>query len=324
MTLLQSAKKVKTHTSLAKPFLKWAGGKTQLLEQFELFLPQQLKEGRIEKYFEPFLGGGAVFFDLIKKYSVNEVFLNDINQDLVLAYQVIKNNPYGLIKKLSELEKKYHKSYFSQREEIFYKIRENYNKQRLEFDYKVLSLKECTSLSQDSLLRVSWLIFLNKTCFNGLYRTNRQGEFNVPFGKYKNPKICDDNNILEVAQILQNVTLVSGNYNSLDCFIDNQSFVYLDPPYRPINKTSSFTTYAKSGFNDQNQIELSKYYKHLSEVTRAKVMLSNSNPHNTNETDNFFHELYREYYIHEVFASRMVNSDAEKRGKITELLITNY
>lgn len=316
MSQLQIANKFKENISLAKPFLKWAGGKTQLLEQFERLYPKQLKEGKINQYFELFLGGGAVFFEILQKYSIDRVFLNDINQDLILAYKVIKTNPYALIELLLDLQINYHKNNNEQKQQTFYQIRQNYNIQRIGFDYSYIS--------PESLKRVSWLVFLNKTCFNGLYRTNRKGEFNVPFGRYKNPNICDDSNILEVSRVLQEVTLVSGDYSNLDKFIDNQSFVYIDPPYRPINKTSSFTNYAKSGFNDRNQIELSRYYQHLSEDSHAKVMLSNSNPHNTDMEDNFFHNLYREYKINEVYANRMVNSDASKRGKITELVITNY
>ncbi|VEP18778.1 Modification methylase MjaIII [Hyella patelloides LEGE 07179] len=316
MSQLQISNKLKTNTSLAKPFLKWAGGKTQLLEQFEKLYPKELKLGKINKYFEIFLGGGAVFFNIIQKYSVDKVFLNDINQDLILAYKVIKNNPDDLIEFLSELQQNYHQSDPEQREKIFYNIRQNYNAKRIDFNY--------SDLSQCSIERVSWLIFINKTCFNGLYRTNKKGEFNVPFGRYKKPKICDDSNLVKVSRLLQDVMLISGNYNSFDNLIDSNSFIYIDPPYRPINKTSSFTSYAKSGFSDRHQIELSQYYRHLSQDYEAKVMLSNSNPHNTDLEDNFFHDLYGDYKINEVFASRMVNSDASKRGKITELVITNY
>lgn len=300
----------------ASPFLKWVGGKTQLLQQFEQLYPRQLKEGKVKKYFELFLGGGAVFLNIIQKYPVEQVFLSDINQDLILAYKVIQNKADNLIELLLKLQQTYCSSNVEQREKLFYQIRENYNQQQKNFNYDFGT--------QEATIRVSWLVFLNKTCFNGLYRTNQKGDFNVPFGKYKNPKICNSENILAVAQVLQKVTLVSGNYHSLDEFIDNQSFVYLDPPYRPINKTSSFTAYAKSGFNDQNQIELSNYYRHLSEVKQSLLMLSNSNPHNIDATDNFFHQLYQQYKIHEVLANRMVNSDATKRGKIAELVITNY
>ncbi len=299
-----------------RPFLKWVGGKTQLLEQFAQLYPQQLKERKIDKYFELFLGAGAVFFDVIQKYPIDKVFLNDINQDLILSYRVIQNNADNLIESLFDLQQNYHQSDKERRQQIFYQIRQNYNQQRINFDY--------SQISSESIKRVAWLIFLNKTCFNGLYRTNQKGDFNVPCGRYKNPNICNQSNILAVSKVLQQVTLQSGDYSSLDKFIDNRSFVYIDPPYRPINKTSSFTTYAQSGFSDRNQIELSKYYQHLSKNYHAKVMLSNSNPHNTDIEDDFFHNLYQEYKITEVYANRMVNSDASKRGKITELVITNY
>lgn len=316
MNQLQTVNKRKKNISYGKPFLKWAGGKTQLLEQFGNLYPTQLQEGKINKYFELFLGGGAVFFDIIQKYYIKEVFLNDINQDLILAYKIIKNHPDALIELLSKLQNIYYISDIEQREKKFYQIREEYNLQRINFDYN--------NFSEQSIKRVSWLIFINKTCFNGLYRTNKKGAFNVPYGRYKNPKICDQNNILNISKLLHNVMLVSGNYEILDKFIDNQSFVYIDPPYRPLNKTSSFTSYAKSGFNDQNQIELSKYYEHLSEDYKAIVMLSNSNPQNTDKNDNFFHDLYSQYNINQVYASRMINSNASKRGKVTELVITNY
>jgi DNA adenine methylase len=316
MNQLHPNSQLQNRTSLAKPFLKWVGGKTQLLEQFEKLYPQELKQGAIDKYFELFVGGGAVFFDLVQKYTLKQVFLNDINRDLILAYRVIQAEPHGLIKSLAALEREYLQQDGDRRAKIFYQIRQKYNSSRLNFDYQ--------KISPSSVERVACLIFINKTCFNGLYRSNKQGEFNVPFGKYKNPKICDRHNLLEVAHLLQDITLVSGNYNIFDRLIDNNSFVYLDPPYRPITKTAKFTSYAQSGFNDRNQIELSQYYKHLSQVNQAKVMLSNSNPKNQDSKDNFLHDLYREYNIHQVSASRMVNSDASKRGKITELVITNY
>lgn len=316
MSQLEIFKELKESTSQAKPFLKWAGGKTQLLKQFETLYPRQLNKGTINKYFELFLGGGAVFFDIIQKYSVEKVFLNDINRDLILAYKIIKINPYDLIEFLSKLEREFFQGDISQRERMFYKIRQEYNTQRINFEYN--------NLSQQSIKRVSFLIFMNKTCFNGLYRSNKKGDLNIPFGRYKNPKICDKSNIIKVAKLLKNVTLISGNYDAFDKLIDKNSFVYIDPPYRPITKTSSFTSYAKSGFNDRNQIELSQYYKHLSNDYTAKIMLSNSNPKNTDLEDNFFHALYSQYKINEVYATRMVNSDASKRGKITELVITNY
>ena len=316
MKQLPDSEKINPHKDLAKPFIKWVGGKAQLLGQLEKFYPLELKTGKINKYFELFVGGGAVFFEINQKFSLEKAFINDINQDLILAYKVIRDNPQCLIKILSKLQEEYLIGNRQQREKLFYQIRQDYNQQRIGFDYK--------SLSQKSINRVALMIFLNKTCFNGLYRTNQKGDFNVPIGKYKNPAICNSDNILKIAKILQNITIMSGNYDIYNQFIDDKSFVYLDPPYRPISKTSSFTAYAKYGFNDASQIKLSQYYRYLDEECQAKIMLSNSDPQNTDSQDVFFDNLYSQYNIHRVSASRMVNSKAMNRGKITELLITNY
>ncbi|MDJ0533483.1 MAG: DNA adenine methylase [Xenococcaceae cyanobacterium MO_207.B15] len=316
MKQLQDAENLNSSKNLAKPFIKWVGGKTQLIGQLENFYPLELPAGKINKYFELFIGGGAVFFEVIQKFPIEKAFINDINQDLILSYQVIRYNPQELIKTLSKLQEEYLTSNSQHRENIFYKIRQEYNQQRIEFDYN--------NLSQESIKRVSLMIFLNKTCFNGLYRTNKKGDFNVPIGKYKNPTICNSDNLLKISNILQNVTIHSGNYDIYTQYIDNNSFVYLDPPYRPISKTSSFTAYAKSGFNDDSQIKLSQYYKYLDQECQAKVMLSNSDPQNVDVQDVFFENLYSQYNIHRVSANRLVNSKAANRGKITELLITNY
>ncbi len=316
MKQLRESKIVKQNKNLAKPFLKWVGGKTQLLGQLQQFYPPELKAGKIDKYFELFVGGGAVFFDIIQRFPIKTAFIADINQDLILAYKVIRDRPQNLIEILSKLQEGYLSSNLEERANIFYQVRGNYNQQRIDFDNQ--------NLSQESIKRVALIIFLNKTCFNGLYRTNKEGDFNVPMGRYKNPTICNSDNILKVSHVLQKATILSGNYDIYNQFIDDKSFIYLDPPYRPISQTSSFTAYAKSGFNDASQIKLSQYYKYLDEECQAKVMLSNSDPQNTDSQDVFFDNLYSQYNIHRVTASRMVNSKAMNRGKITELLITNY
>ncbi len=262
------------------------------------------------------MGGGAVFFEVMQKYPIKKAFINDINPDLILAYQVIRDRTTELIEILSQLQKEYLNSNFQERSNIFYQIRKNYNQQRINFDYD--------NLSKESIKRVALIIFLNKTCFNGLYRTNKKGDFNVPMGRYKNPTICNSKNILKVSNILKEVTITSGNYDIYNQDIDNKSLVYLDPPYRPISNTSSFTAYAKSSFNDDSQIQLTQYYEYLNKECQAKVMLSNSDPKNTDPQDSFFDNLYSQYNIHRVSASRMVNSKARNRGKINELLITNY
>ncbi len=321
-----------TDQKLAKPFLKWVGGKTQLLGQLETLYPSELKLGKIDKYFELFVGGGAVLFEVIQKYPIAKAFINDINPDLILAYRVIRDRATTLITILSKLEEEYLNSNIEERANIFYQERENYNQQRIDFNYDdggcwvnpSISNHRVDNLSEESIKRVALIIFLNKTCFNGLYRSNKKGEFNVPMGRYKNPTICDSSNILKVSNLLQKVTIASGNYDIYSSYIDNKSLVYLDPPYRPISNTSRFTAYAKSSFNDDSQIKLSKYYQYLDQECQAKVMLSNSDPKNTESQDNFFDDLYSKYNIHRVRANRMVNSKATNRGKINELLITNY
>ncbi|MDJ0647513.1 MAG: DNA adenine methylase [Xenococcaceae cyanobacterium MO_188.B19] len=318
--------------NLAKPFLKWVGGKNQLLTQLETFYPPELKEGKIDQYFELFVGGGAVFFEIMQKYPIKKAFISDINPDLILAYKVIRDRAPELIEILSQLQTEYLNSNLEEQTNIFYQIRENYNKQRIDFNYDgggcwgfpSISNHRVNNLSEESIKRVALIIFLNKTCFNGLYRTNKKGDFNVPMGRYKNPTICNSDNILKVSNLLKNVTIISGNYDIFTQYIDSTSLVYLDPPYRPISNTSSFTAYAKSSFNDDSQIRLSQYYQYLDQECQAKVILSNSDPRNTDSEDNFFDDLYAKYNIHRVSASRMVNSQASNRGKITELLITNY
>lgn len=298
-----------TTTKLAKPFLKWAGGKTQLLPQYQKHYPQALKDGKIKRYVELFLGGGAVFFDVIQQFNIQEAYLNDINPDLILAYRTIKENPEAVITELSQLQTQYHQAFSDKQEKLFYSVRDKFNKTHICYT-NYPSTKE-------SIQKTAFLIFLNKTCFNGLYRTNKQGKFNVPWGKYKNPTICNTENILAVSKLLQPVTLRFGDYRSLDHLIDRDSFVYLDPPYRPVSKSASFTSYNQSDFNDSHQKELSDYYTQIS--TRALVMASNSY-----QEDLFFHDLYGQFNIETVSAKRSINSNGNRRGQIRELIIKNY
>ena len=299
-----------------KPFLKWAGGKTQLLETIENHLPSEIKESKeIDKYFEPFVGGGAVFFYLSTNYKIKEAYLSDINKELILTYNVIKNYP----KKLSHRLKYYYDYYISksdeERKEYYYKIRNEFNKELIDFDYE--------KGSYNHIRRASKFIFLNKTCFNGLYRVNSKGEFNVPAGRYKNPLINDKENILNVSKALKNVTIVNANYLDSEDLIDENSLVYLDPPYRPLTNASSFEGYSKSDFNDDSQIELSKFYKRISNKG-AKALLSNSDPKNVDPNDNFFDDLYSDFNIYRVSAKRYINSKGDKRGEIDEILVSNF
>ena len=295
--------------NIVKPFVKWAGGKNSLIPQLTKYYPLELKEGTIERYIEPFIGGGAVLIDILQRYKVKEAYAFDINIDLINCYNVIKNNVHELIKQLEKKEKKFISLDSEERQKYFYDIREEYNSYKLK---NGLNIK-----------RASEFIFLNRTCFNGLYRVNKEGKFNVPCGKYKNPTICDSNNLRNLSKLIENVIFEYGDYRESEKYVNKNTFVYFDPPYRPISATSGFTSYTKEDFNDDAQIELAKYYDKLS-LKNAKLMLSNSNPKNINENDTFFENIYKGFYINEVFAKRVINSNAKERGQISELLITNY
>lgn len=300
----------------ARPFLKWAGGKTQLLNEFEKRLPSSILEtGVIKKYIEPFVGGGALFFYLKRKYEIKDSYLFDINKELIIAYKTIQIDPNALIDKLGEIEDKHIQKSEDNRKEHYYQIRGEYNKQMVNFDYN--------SYNENWNERTSYLIFLNKTCFNGLFRQNLKGEFNVPFGRYKNPKILDECNIIAVNKALKNTEIYFADFtDSCNC-IEKESLVYLDPPYRPLSRTSNFTTYTKNGFLDEDQVRLAKFFYKMNEKG-AYLMLSNSDPKNTDKNDNFFDDLYKNYNIGRIAAKRHINSDISKRGEINELIIKNY
>lgn len=288
----------------AKPFLKWAGGKTQLLSKIDNYL---IFDDSIYKYVEPFVGGGAVLFHVLNNYRPKEIYINDINSSLIDAYSVVKSNVNDLINLLSEIETEYITLDEDERKNYFYNKREIFN-----------ILKKA---NENVLEKSALMIFLNKTCFNGLYRENKSGEFNVPHGKYKNPKICDRENLLAVSNKLKNVEIYCCDYKNLENFIDANTLVYFDPPYKPLSK-SGFTSYSKSGFNDDNQVELSQFFKDLNEKG-AKVFLSNSDP-KSNDGDLFFDDLYKDFNIERVRGNRMINSDAANRGKINEIIVSNF
>lgn len=293
-----------------RPFVKWAGGKGSLIPQFKNFYPFELENETINKYVEPFIGGGAVLINILQKYDVKEAYAFDINVDLINCYNVIKNNVDELITKLDKMEKDFIKLEQDDRQKYFYEIRKEYNSYRI-------------NENEQSVKRASEFIFLNRTCFNGLYRVNKSGEFNVPCGKYKNPTICDADNLRNLSYLIRNVVFQYGDYTKSEQYVDNNTFVYFDPPYRPLSVSSGFTSYTKEDFNDDNQKELAVYYRKLNEKN-AKLMLSNSNPKNTNKEDTFFEEIYKGFNINEVSAKRMINANAKGRGEISELLITNY
>ncbi len=293
---------------IAKPFLKWAGGKTQLLNEIEKYY---IFDNNINKFAEPFVGGGAVLFDVLNKYDLEEVYISDINLDLIDTYLVVKNRVDELLEYLIKFQSEYINLNKEERNVYYIQKRERFN-------YLKVNRNE-----NDVIEKAAIMIFLNKTCFNGLFRVNKKGLFNVPIGDYKNPLICDEKNIINVSKVLKKVKIIYGDYkNSVD-FIDDKTFVYFDPPYRPISKTSNFISYTEVDFNDDRQIELSNYVNFINKKG-AKILISNSDPKNYDENDNFFENIYSNYKIKRIEANRMINSRANSRGKIKEILISNF
>jgi DNA adenine methylase len=299
----------------AKPFLKWAGGKSQLIDQISKFLPSELKTGLIRKYAEPFVGGGALFFYIAQTFDIENFLIADVNEELILAYQTIQQDVEGVIEILKTMEEEYHRLSPSRRQEYFYSIRFQFNEKLYNIDYQCFN--------DIWLERTAQIIFLNRTCFNGLFRVNSKGEFNVPFGRYKNPMICPEENLREVSQILQRTEIKLGDFSICESFVSSDTFVYFDPPYRPISRTANFTSYTRFDFDDASQLRLASFYRQL-DKRGAYLMLSNSDPRNENPKDNFFETAYKGFNIVRVRANRMINCNAEKRGAINELLIMNY
>jgi DNA adenine methylase len=313
---MTSTLKTDIHTQkTAKPFLKWAGGKSQLIPQISQFLPPELVNGEIKKYIEPFIGGGAVFFHIANNYNIQKLYISDINIELVIAYKTIQKNVTELIDILTEIEHKYLAGDEIYRKEYFYQTRNKFNLSKNEINTQLYN--------SDWVERTAQMIFLNKTCFNGLFRVNSRGEFNVPVGRYKNPKICDRQNLQTVSTILQNTEIYHRDFSKWEDVIDNQTFIYFDPPYRPLNKTSNFTAYSQHNFNDDEQIRLRDFFK-TADQKGALLMLSNSDPKNQDVDDDFFEVAYQDYRIERVKASRLINRDSCKRNTINELLIMNY
>ncbi|MBC8196915.1 MAG: DNA adenine methylase [Candidatus Marinimicrobia bacterium] len=300
----------------AKPFLKWVGGKRQLLKSFQSLYPKLLKKKKIKNYYEPFVGGGAVFFDVVQNFEIENAFLYDINEELILTYLVIQNNVNELIDFLYRYDKQYKKLNEEQRKEYFYDLRKSFNFSRFNIDYN--------NYSENWISRAAQIIFLNKTCFNGLFRFNSKGEFNSPMGKYKNPKIVDEQNLLNVSKLLEITTIKKADYSKVINDLNGDStFIYFDPPYKPISKTSSFTAYSKTTFQDDDQIQLSKLFYDLNEKGYS-LMLSNSDPKNIDPSEDFFDKIYKDYKITRVNAKRSINSNPNKRNSIKEIVITNY
>jgi DNA adenine methylase len=302
----------------ARPFLKWAGGKGQLLEQFQFRFPTELNgKGIIRRYYEPFLGSGAVFFWVMQNCKIEKAYINEFNPEIYLCYVAIQKNVEQVIKHLKNFENRCRRLDLVAQEAFYYRVRDKHNQTRGNIDFASYSIKEYSR-------RTAMTIFLNRTCFNGLYRVNSKGEFNVPFGRYKNPTICDSQNLRAVSRVLRGVLITNNDFSVIQKHIKKDSFVYFDPPYRPLNKTSSFTSYSSNEFNDKEQERLASVFKKLNQLDGVKIMLSNSDPKNENKEDNFFEHLYSDFKIERLKAKRMINCDASKRGEINELLVMNY
>ena len=293
-----------------KPFIKWAGGKTQLLPDIREKYPIQLGK-TITKYCEPFIGSGAVLFDILSNYELEEILINDINKELINTYFQIKNNLAYLVDELSKLQELFWAMNTETRKIYYYEKRKKFNHLKVNGDEK------------NNFEKAALFIFLNKTCFNGLFRVNKKGLFNVPIGAYKMPVIYDKDNLIEINKALQKVKIITGDYKQTLDFIDENTFVYIDPPYRPISKTASFTSYAETNFDNNEQIILGKFVN-MAHDKGAKIIISNSDPKNNNKDDHFFDDLYANYEIARVNAKRMINSNANNRRDIKGLLISNF
>ena len=295
-----------------RPVLKWAGGKGQLLEQIEQKLPLKLKMNGIKRYIEPFVGGGAVFFDIYNRYNIQEAFLFDINPELVILYNVIKRNVENLITELTKIQTEY--KHTDDTKAYYYARRDEYN----DFDKDV----DANVYRSAFVRRAALTVFLNRTCFNGLFRVNSKNKFNVPMGKYTNPRILDEENLCNVSEALQIATIMQADFGVTPDYVNADTFIYYDPPYRPIRETSSFNSYAVGDFDDEEQKRLKSVFDACNQMG-ALQMLSNSDP--TNYVDDpFFDDLYKDYKINRILAKRLINSKADGRDAIRELLITNY
>ena len=292
--------------TIAKPFVKWVGGKTQLLEEVKKSLPKNLKSQAGVTFVEPFVGGGAVMFWILQEYpNIERAIINDINAELICTYRVVKQDVLSLVEELEIIQSEYIPLDSNSRKEYYIAKRKTFNSRNIS-DIETAAL----------------FIFLNRTCFNGLYRVNSKGEFNVPHGKYANPRICDRDNLLAASKVLQKVEILCGDFTQTEQYAGPDTIFYFDPPYKPITETSSFTSYAKDGFNDEDQIRLRDFCIRIAKHN-AQFFASNSDPKENNKTDTFFDNIYCQFTIKRVSAARMINSNPDGRGAISEIMISN-
>ena len=294
------------YTYPAKPFVKWVGGKTQLLDDIKKTLPRDLSQKNDVTYIEPFVGGGAVLFWILQEYpNITKAIINDINEELICTYRVIKSDVERLILELTRIQAKYLALNDVARKEYYLSQRERYNEN-----------------NKSDIETAALFIFLNRTCFNGLYRVNSKGKFNVPHGRYKNPKICDVETLRADSVVLQRVDILCGDFAQTGKYADNKALYYFDPPYRPLTETSAFTSYAKDGFDDAEQTRLRDFCEQIA-THKSLFVASNSDPQNVDNEDEFFEHLYNKFSIKRVTAARMINSKGNGRGAISEIMISN-
>lgn len=293
-------------TYRARPFIKWVGGKTQLLDDIKKILPRDLSRRDEMTYIEPFVGGGAVLFWILQEYpNITRAIINDINAELICTYRVIKYDVENLIFELNRLQNEYLPLNEVDRKEYFLAQRERFN-ERDTSEVEIAAL----------------FIFLNRTCFNGLYRVNSKGKFNVPHGRYANPKICDEETLRADSAVLQRVEILCGDFAQTGKYAHDNVLFYFDPPYRPLTDTSAFTSYAKEGFDDAEQIRLRDFCALIAKQ-KSLFVASNSDPLNVDNEDDFFDNLYKMFSIKRVSAARMINSKGNGRGAISEIMISN-
>lgn len=290
----------------AKPFVKWVGGKTRLLEDIKKALPMDMAHRENVTYVEPFVGGGAVLFRILQEYpNITRAVINDINAELICTYRVIQNDVENLIIELRRLQEQYLPLNAEERKDFFMTQRERFNE------------ADKTDVETASLF-----IFLNRTCFNGLYRVNSKGKFNVPHGRYSNPRICDEETLRADSALLQRVEILCGDFSRTEKYAGENVLYYFDPPYRPLTETSAFTSYSKDGFDDAEQTRLRDFCYRIA-ANKSLFVASNSDPQNVDNDDDFFDHLYRMFNIKRVSAARMINSKGDGRGAISEIMISN-
>jgi len=296
----------RTETYAAKPFIKWVGGKTQLLGDIKKSLPKLLNKRENITYIEPFVGGGAVLFWILQEYhNITKAVINDINAELICTYRIIRNDVDSLISELNNLQAAYLPLSPENRKDFFLKERSVFN-----------------SKSTSDIQTAALFIFLNRTCFNGLYRVNSKGEFNVPHGKYTNPRICDEATLRADSELLQKVEILCGDFAQTGKYAGKDVLYYFDPPYRPLTETAAFTSYATGGFNDAEQTRLRDFCDEIA-GNKSMFVASNSDPQNVDSEDKFFDKLYEMFNIKRVSAARMINSKGDGRGAISEIMISN-